>query len=104
MTLPNGKTYTTPDYSAIDGSLNPNFGAINAVDNSGLSVYNGLLVHFATIPGSSCPRSPTPSHTTDQGTGYYNQFDQAAQRGPSQLDQTHRFVATGVWSPQYSRV
>ena len=44
VTLPNGKTYTTPDYGAIDGFLNPNFGTINAVDNSGLSIYNGLLV------------------------------------------------------------
>ena len=44
VTLPNGKTYTTPDYSAIDGFINPNFGTINAVDNSGLSIYNGLLI------------------------------------------------------------
>src|SRR5229473_2143664 len=43
----------------------------------------------------------TLSRTTDQGTGYFNQFDQRSQRGPSQLDQTHRFVTTGVWSPQF---
>jgi hypothetical protein len=101
VTLPNGKTYTTPDFSAIDGFLNPNFGPINAVDNSGLSIYNGLLVslrhHSRQFLGSV---AYTLSRATDQGTGYFNQFDQASQRGPSQLDQTHRFVATGVWSPQ----
>jgi hypothetical protein len=31
----------------------------------------------------------------------FNQFDQRSQRGPSQLDQAHRFVTTGVWSPQF---
>src|SRR5229473_2870188 len=101
VTLPNGKTYTTPDYSAIDGLINPNFGAINAIDNSGLSIYNGLLVslrHHSRQFLSSV--AYTLSRTTDQGTGYFNQFDQASQRGPSQLDQTHRFVTTGVWSPR----
>jgi hypothetical protein len=102
VTLPNGKTYTTPDFSAIDGFINPNFGTINAIDNSGLSIYNGLLVslrHHSRQFLSSV--AYTLSRTTDQGTGYFNQFDQASQRGPSQLDQTHRFVATGVWSPQF---
>jgi len=102
VTLPNGKTYTTPDYSAIDGFLDPNFKTINAIDNSGLSIYNGLLVslrHHSRQFLSSV--AYTLSRTTDQGTGYFNQFDQASQRGPSQLDQTHRFVATGVWFPQF---
>jgi hypothetical protein len=102
VTLPNGKTYTMPDYSAIDGFINPNFGPINAVDNSGTSVYNGLLIslrhHSRQFFGAV---AYTLSSTVDQGTGYFNQFDQKSQRGPSQLDQTHRFVATGVWSPQF---
>ena len=102
VTLPNGKTYTTPDYSAIDGFINPNFGTINAIDNSGLSIYNGLLVslrHHSRQFLTSV--AYTLSHTTDQGAGYFNQFDQASQRGPSQLDQPHRFVTTGVWTPQF---
>ncbi|MCU1303310.1 MAG: TonB-dependent receptor, plug [Candidatus Sulfotelmatobacter sp.] len=102
VTLPTGKTYTTPDFSAIDGFLDPNFGPINAIDNSGLSIYHGLLVslrHHSRQFFSSV--AYTLSHATDQGTGYFNQFDQASQRGPSQLDQTHRFVTTGVWSPQF---
>src|SRR5581483_7588572 len=103
VTLPNGKTYNNlPDYEAIDGFLNLNFGPINAIDNSGLSIYNGLLVslrHHSKQFLSSV--SYTLSKTTDQGTGYFNQFDQAAQRGPSQLDQTHRFVASEVWTPQF---
>ncbi|MCU1296943.1 MAG: hypothetical protein JWO91_1221, partial [Acidobacteriaceae bacterium] len=96
-----GKTYTTPDYSAVDGYLNPNFGTINAIDNSGLSIYNALLVslrHHSRQFQTSV--AYTLSSTTDQGTGYFNQFDQGAQRGPSQLDQPQRFVATGVWMPQ----
>ena len=102
VTLPNGKTYTTPDYSAIDGFLDPNFGTINAIDNSGLSIYNGLLIslrHHSRQFLTSV--AYTLSRTIDQGAGYFNQFDQRSQRGPSQLDQTHRFVATGVWSPQF---
>lgn len=103
VTLPNGKTYTNlPDYEAIDGILDPNFGTINAIDNSGLSIYHGLLVslrHRTRQFLSSV--SYTFSKTIDQGTGYFNQFDLASQRGPSQLDQTHRFVATGVWTPQF---
>jgi hypothetical protein len=102
VTLPNGKTYTTPDYSAVDGFLDPNFGTINAVDNSGLSVYNGLLVSLRHHSHQFLTSvAYTLSSTVDQGTGYFNQFDQKSQRGPSQLDQTHRFVATGVWSPQF---
>ena len=100
VTLPNGKTFVTPDFSAIDGFVNPNFGPINAVDNSGHSVYNGLLIslrhHQKQFSGSV---AYTYSHANDQGTGYFNQFDQQAQRGPSQLDQPQRFVATGIWTP-----
>lgn len=100
VTLPNGKTFVTPDFSAIDGFVNPNFGPINAVDNSGHSVYNGLLIslrhHEKQFSGSV---AYTYSHVNDQGTGYFNQFDQQAQRGPSQLDQPQRFVATAIWTP-----
>jgi hypothetical protein len=100
VTLPNGKTYVTPDFSAIDGFANPNFGTINSVDNSGHSVYNGLLISLRhqekQFSGSV---AYTYSHATDQGTGYFNQFDQKSQKGPSQLDQPQRFVATGVWTP-----
>jgi len=102
VTLPTGKTYTTPDYGAIDGFLDPNFGTINAIDNSGLSVYNGLLVslrHHSRQFLTSV--AYTLSRTIDQGSGYFNQFDQRSQRGSSLLDQTNRFVATGVWSPQF---
>jgi len=101
VTLPTGKTYTTPDYGAIDGFVDPNFGTINAIDNSGLSIYNSLLVslrHHSRQFLTSV--AYTLSRTIDQGSGYFNQFDQGSQRGSSQLDQTHRFVATGVWSPQ----
>jgi hypothetical protein len=103
VTLPNGKTYNNlPDFSAMDGFLDPNFGPINAVDNSGLSIYHGLLVSLRHRSRQFLTSvAYTFSKTIDQGTGYFNQFDQGSQRGPSQLDQTHRFVATGVWSPQF---
>jgi hypothetical protein len=103
VTLPNGKTYNNlADYSAIDGFINSNFGTINSIDNSGLSIYNGLLVSLRHRSRQFLASvAYTFSKTIDQGAGYYNQFDQGSQRGPSQLDQTHRFVATGVWSPQF---
>jgi hypothetical protein len=41
----------------------------------------------------------TLSKGIDQGIGYLNQFDQTSERGPSQLDQTHRLVLSGSWSP-----
>jgi hypothetical protein len=101
VSLPNGQTFVTPDFSAIDGFINPNFGAINAIDNSGLSIYHGLLISLRhrsrQLLGSV---AYTYSKTTDQGTGYFNQFDQRSQRGPSQLDQPHRFVMAGTWSPE----
>jgi hypothetical protein len=100
VTLPNGKTYVTHDFSGKEGSVNPNFCPINAVDNSGHSIYNGLLISLRhqekQFSGSV---AYTYSHVTDQGTGYFNQFEQQAQKGPSQLDQPQRFVATGIWTP-----
>lgn len=100
VTLPNGQSYTVPDFEAIDGFLNPNYGAINAIDNSGLSIYNGLLVSLRHSSKQFFTAvAYTYSKTIDQGTGYYDQFDQPSQRGPSQLDQTQRLVVSGSWSP-----
>ena len=98
--FPNGNSAVVPDYEAIDGIYNPNFGAINVVDNTGLSVYNGLLVSVRhTSSQFFASVAYTFSKLIDQGTGYYNQFDQRAQRGRSQLDQRHRFVIDGGWTP-----
>ena len=100
VTLPNGKVYTVPDYGAIDGYKDPNFGAINEIDNSGKSIYHGLQVSLRhTSTQFQGGVSYTFSKNIDQGAGYYNQFAIASQRGPSQLDQTHRLVLTGAWSP-----
>jgi Carboxypeptidase regulatory-like domain/TonB dependent receptor len=100
VNLPNGKSYVVPEFEAIDGLLDPNFSAINAVDNSGESVYHGLLVSARHQSGQFLGAlAYTFSKTIDQGTGYMNQFDQASQRGPSQLDQTHRLVLSGSWFP-----
>ena len=41
----------------------------------------------------------TFAKSTDEGTGYYNQFDQESQRGRSLLDQRNRFVLSGGWTP-----
>jgi hypothetical protein len=100
LQMPDSKVYTVPDYGAIDGYLNPNFGTINEVDNSGKSIYHGLQVSLrhnsSQFQGGV---SYTFSKTIDQGTGYYNQFDLRSQRGLSQLDQPQRLVLTGTWSP-----
>jgi hypothetical protein len=98
--FPNGTSVVVPDYSAIDGIYNPNFGAINVIDNTGLSIYNGLLVSVRhTSSQFFASAAYTFSKLIDQGTGYYNQFDQQSERGPSQLDQRHRFVLDGGWTP-----
>ena len=100
VNLPNGKTYVVPEFETIDGFLDPNFSSINAVDNSGKSVYHGMLVSLKHQSGQFLGAAAyTFSKVIDQGTGYMNQFDQASQRGPSQLDQTHRLVLSGSWSP-----
>jgi len=102
VTLPSGVTYNVPDFEAIDGILNPNFSTINAVDNSGKSKYNALLVSLRHSSRQfQTAVAYTFSKAIDQGTGYFNQFDQAAQRGPSQLDQRNRLVLSGAWSPQF---
>ena len=101
VNLPNGKTFVVPEFEAIDGFINPNFSAINAVDNSGKSVYNGMLVslrHQSTQFQGTV--AYTFSKTIDQGTGYMNQFDQKSQGGPSLLDQTHRLVLSASWMPR----
>jgi hypothetical protein len=101
VNLPNGKTFVVPEFEAIDGLINPDFSAINAVDNSGKSIYHAMLVSLrqqsAQFQGAV---AYTFSKTIDQGTGYMNQFDQRSQRGPSQLDQPHRLVLSGAWTPQ----
>ena len=102
VTLPNGVTYNVPDFEAIDGIVNPNFSTINAVDNSGKSKYNALLVSLRHSSRQfQTAVAYTLSKTIDQGTGYFNQFDQVAQRGPSQLDQRNRLVLSGAWLPQF---
>jgi hypothetical protein len=102
VTLPSGKSYVVPEFEAIDGILNPNFGTINAIDNSGKSIYNAFLLSWKyTSPQFSGGLAYTVSKTIDQGTGYYNQFDQRNQRGPSQLDQPQRFVLNGAWNPTW---
>src|SRR5580704_15563746 len=100
VNLPNGKSFVVPEFETIDGFVDPNFSAINAVDNSGHSVYNGMLVSLRHQSNQFLGAlAYTYSKTIDQGTGYMNQFDQKSQRGPSQLDQTHRLVLSGTWSP-----
>ncbi len=102
VTLPNGKSFVVPEFEAIDGLVNPNFGPINVVDNSGKSIYHGMLVSFQHTSNQFFTAvSYTLSKAIDQGAGYFNQFDQRSQRGLSQLDQRQRFVASGSWSPLY---
>jgi hypothetical protein len=100
VNLPNGKSYVVPESEAIDGYIYPTVGAVNAVDNSGRSVYHGLQVSLRhSSKQFSGALAYTFSKTIDEGTGYYNQFDQRSQRGPSSLDQTHRLVLSAAWSP-----
>ncbi|MGB8475094.1 MAG: TonB-dependent receptor [Candidatus Acidiferrum sp.] len=100
VNLPNGKSFVVPEFEAIDGLIDPNFSSINAVDNSGHSVYNGMLISLRHQSNQfQGALAYTYSKSIDQGTGYMNQFDQKSQRGPSQLDQTHRLVLSGAWSP-----
>jgi hypothetical protein len=100
--LPSGGSYVVPDYEAIDGILNPNFGTINVVDNTGTSKYNALQVSFRQhSPQFFAQVSYTLAKATDRGTGYYNQFDISAQRGRSALDQRHRLAASGGWTPTH---
>lgn len=99
--MPNGRSYVVPESEAIDGFINPHYAAINAVDNSGTSLYHGLQVSLRhSSQQFSGALAYTFSKTIDQGTGYYNQFDQNSQRGPSALDQTHRLVLSGAWFPR----
>ena len=100
--LPNGSSYVVPDYEAIDGILNPNFGTINVVDNTGHSKYNALQLSFRqNSPQFFAQVSYTLAKATDRGTGYYNQFDISSQRGRSALDQRHRIAASGGWTPTH---
>ena len=100
LILPSGKSYVVPDYEDIDGIYNPNFGPIDVIDNTGNSKYNALLV---SLRHNSAQYFVIGSYTlakdTDEGAGYYNQFDQHNERGRSLLDQRQRFVLSGGWTP-----
>jgi outer membrane receptor protein involved in Fe transport len=95
-----GSSAIVPDFEAMDGVYNSNFGPINVIDNTGHSKYNGLLV---SVRHTSVQFFGTAAYTfsksTDRGTGYYNQFDQKSQIGRSLLDQRHRFVLSAGWTP-----
>lgn len=94
--LPNGSSYVVPDYEAIDGALNPKFGTINVVDNTGSSKYNALQVSFRqNSPQFFAQVSYALAKATGRATGYYNQFDISAQRSRLALDQRHRLAASG---------
>lgn len=98
--FPDGHSAIVPDFEAIDGIYNPNFGPINVIDNTGHSKYNGLLVSLRhTSSQFFATAAYTLAKSTDQGTGYYNQFDQKSQRGLSLLDQRNRFVLSAGWTP-----
>jgi hypothetical protein len=98
--FPAGNSAVVPDFEAIDGIYNPNFGPINVIDNTGHSKYNALLLSLRhTSEHYFATGAYTLSKSTDQGTGYYNQFDQRNQRGRSLLDQRHRFVLSAGWTP-----
>lgn len=98
--MPSGQTLTVPEFETLDGIVSSDFGAINAIDNSGKSIYHGMLLSWRYVSSQfQGGFSYTFSKTIDQGTGYFNQFDQRSQRGPSQLDQTHHLVLTGGWAP-----
>jgi hypothetical protein len=102
VTLPDGTAHVVPEFEAIDGILNPNFGTINAIDNSGKSIYHALLLSWRyTGAQFTSGVAYTFSKAIDQGTGYFNQFDQRNERGLSQLDQPQRFVLNGAWSPTW---
>ena len=73
--------------------------AINEVDNSGSRSITGSRFHCGIVRRNSRAASLALSKTSDQGTGYDNQFAIASQRSVSQLDQPHRLVLTGTWSP-----
>jgi hypothetical protein len=100
--LPNGRSYVVPDYEDIDGIYNPDFGPINVVDNTGHSKYNALQMSLRHQSGEFFARAAyTLAKTTDEGTGYYNQFDQHSQKGLSQLDQRNRLEASAGWTPTH---
>lgn len=102
LILPSGSSFVVPDYEAIDGIYNPNFGPINVIDNTGHSKYNALLVSLRHTSSQAFANvAYTLSKATDEGTGYYNQFDQHSQRGLSQLDQRQRLVVSGGWTPTH---
>jgi len=101
VTLPSGNSYVVPEFEAIDGILDPDFGAINAVDNSGKSIYHALLLSWRYTAPQFTGGCLHRLQNGRPGTGYFNHFDQRNQRGPSQLDQPQRFVLNGAWSPAW---
>lgn len=86
------------------GRPDPDFGNVSRFESSGDSYYDGLVVAFEQRPihGASERVSYTLSKSIDDAGNFFfsapqNNFDLADDRGLSDNDQRHRFVASGTY-------
>jgi hypothetical protein len=107
----NVPTLTAAQASALGvpnlGRPNPNFGNISRYESIGDSWFNGLTLSFNARAAwwGSVRASYTLSRALDtSGNAFFNtpqnNFDVAAEKGPSDNDQHHRLVISGVAGTQ----
>ena len=127
--LPNGTTFTVPFSAGIIKTAagvtesvnlarpNPNFGALTLNESNAQSWYNALLVEVKRrllhgVQGGITYTFAKAESTTGTGDGggtgaegpfgganYQDQFNIAANKGPSPLDQRHRGNVFFIWQP-----
>ncbi len=109
-------TYSTPAY-LLANRVDSRWRRVNMVDHGGNSYYNAMVTQLKKRgKGFEGSISYTWSHAIDfnQGGGNDNIFFSAGPRSlvngdyrqdksSSGLDQRHRFVATTVWAPQFTK-
>ena len=110
-------TYSTPAY-LLANRVDPRWRRVNMVDHGGNSYYNAMVAQLRKRAGKGFEGSIsyTWSHAIDynQGGGNDNIFfsggprslfngDYRQDKSSSGLDQRHRFVATTMWAPTFSK-
>ena len=107
-----GQSFTLPIFATPGGVRpNSNFGAITQIQSDVDSQYDGLVLQLNRrfTRGLQFQTNYTLARATDSGQGSvtftqtnspYNPFERQLERGTSNFDIRHRFVASAVYSPE----
>lgn len=106
-----GRTYSLPIFATVGGARpNPNFGIITQIQSDVDSQYDALVLQFnrRLTGGLQFQTNYTLAESSDSGqesqtftnaSTPFNPFDRRFEKGASNFDIRHRFVASAVYTP-----